>query len=61
LTYQTFSAERALDLRATVSNLIDRAERSSPKAATRRAEGAGLDGESADRAIIDVAANADRI
>jgi hypothetical protein len=35
--------------------------RSSPKAAMRRAEGAGLDGESADRAIVDVAAYIDRI
>ena len=40
---------------ATGSNLLDRAERSSPKAAYRRVEGAGLDGESADRAIIDAA------
>src|ERR1700739_1325998 len=36
------------------SNLLNRAERSSPEAAWRRAEGAGLDGESADRAIMDV-------
>jgi len=36
--------------------LIGRAERSSPNAAWRRAAGAGLDGESAYRAIIPVAA-----
>ncbi len=64
-TCQTLSAERALDpepafsLSDTVRNLLDRAERSNPEAATRRAEGAGLDGESANRAIIDVAAYAD--
>jgi hypothetical protein len=34
------------------SCLLGRAERSSPKAAQRRATGAGLDGERADRAII---------
>jgi hypothetical protein len=34
------------------SCLLGRAERSSPKAAQRRAAGAGLDGERADRAII---------
>ena len=32
--------------------LLGRAEQSSPNAALRRAEGAGLDCESADRAII---------
>jgi hypothetical protein len=37
------------------SSLLGRTERSSPEAAERRAEGAGLDGESADRAIIGVA------
>jgi predicted DNA-binding protein with PD1-like motif len=36
--------------------LRGRAERSSPKAAQRRAEGAGLDGESAYRATIRVSA-----
>jgi len=36
--------------------LIGRAERSSPNAAQRRAAGAGLDGESAYRAIIRVTA-----
>jgi len=36
--------------------LLDRAEQSSPNAAQRRAEGAGLDGEGADRAIIRIAA-----
>jgi len=39
-------------------DLLGRAERSSPNAASRRAEGAGLDGESADRAIIKVYRNA---
>src|SRR5689334_22227791 len=34
--------------------LLGRAERSSPKAAQRRAAGAGLDGEGADQAIMDV-------
>jgi hypothetical protein len=34
--------------------LLGRAEQSSPNAALRRAEGAGLDCESADRAIINV-------
>jgi len=34
------------------SCLLGRAEQSSPKAALRRAIGAGLDGERADRAII---------
>ena len=37
-------------------DLLGRAEPSSPTAALRRAEGAGLDGESADRAIIKVMA-----
>ena len=32
--------------------LLGRTERSSPKAAQRRAAGAGLDGEGADQAII---------
>jgi len=36
--------------------LLGRAEQSGPNAAQRRAEGAGLDGEGADRAIIHVAA-----
>jgi hypothetical protein len=36
--------------------LLGRAEQSSPNAAQRRAEGAGLDGEGADRAIIRIAA-----
>jgi hypothetical protein len=40
----------------TVAGLLGRAERSSPNAAWRRAEGAGLDGEDADRAIISVTA-----
>jgi hypothetical protein len=44
-----------------ISNLLDRAERSSPQSRARRAKGAGLDGENADRAIIEVPANADRI
>jgi hypothetical protein len=35
-------------------DLLGRAEQSSPNAALRRAEGAGLDCESADRAIINV-------
>jgi hypothetical protein len=37
---------------AWLPNLLGRAERSSPKAASRRAEGAGLDGQGADRAIV---------
>jgi hypothetical protein len=37
-------------------DLLGRAEQSSPNAAWRRAEGAGLDGEDADRAIISVTA-----
>jgi hypothetical protein len=44
--------ERECALAARMSDLLGRAERSSPKAASRRAEGAGLDGEGADRAII---------
>jgi hypothetical protein len=36
----------------TVVKLLGRAERSSPNPEYRRAEGAGLDGEGADRAII---------
>jgi hypothetical protein len=36
--------------------LLGRTERSSPNAAERRAEGAGLDGEGADQAIMGVAA-----
>jgi hypothetical protein len=40
--------------------LLGRAERSSPEAAQRRAAGAGLDGEGADRAIIRCAAEACR-
>ena len=39
-----------------MADLLGRAERSSPEAAQRRAAGAGLDGESAHRAIILVAA-----
>jgi hypothetical protein len=35
--------------------LLGHTERSSPKAAQRRAEGAGLDGEGAVQAIIDLA------
>jgi hypothetical protein len=35
--------------------LLGRTERSSPKAAQRRAAGAGLDGEGADQAIITAA------
>jgi hypothetical protein len=35
--------------------LLGRTTRSSPSAALRRAEGAGLDGEGADQAIIDIA------
>ena len=38
------------------ATLLGRAERSSPKAAQRRAAGAGLDGEGVCQAIIDVAA-----
>jgi hypothetical protein len=34
------------------SELLGRAKRSSPKPLLRRAAGAGLDGESADRAIV---------
>ena len=41
---------------ARSASLLGRIERSSPNAAQRRAEGAGLDGEGADRAIIIVAA-----
>ena len=41
---------------ARLATLLGRTERSSPNVAQRRAEGAGLDGEGADRAIIDVAA-----
>jgi len=41
--------------------LLGRAEQSSPKAAQRRAEGAGLDGEGADRAIIRIAAMSDTV
>jgi len=37
-------------------DLLGRAELSSPNAAQRRAEGAGLDSEGADRAIMNVAA-----
>jgi len=40
--------------------LLGRAKRSSPEAAQRRAAGAGLDGEGADRAIIRCAAEACR-
>jgi hypothetical protein len=43
-------------LRHGRSYLLGRAERSSPKAAQRRAAGAGLDGERAHRAIIRAAA-----
>ena len=39
-------------LAARMADLLGRAERSSPEAAQRRAAGAGLDGESAHRAII---------
>ena len=41
---------------ARMTDLLGRAERSSPEAAKRRAAGAGVDGESAHRAIIDLAA-----
>jgi len=44
---------RSIVVRALASpDLLGRAKRSSPKAARLRAAGAGLDGESADRAII---------
>jgi len=51
---RTFGAdnERKCALAAQMPDLLGRAERSSPKAASRRAKGAGLDGEGADRAII---------
>ena len=42
-------------LAARSAGLLGRVEQSSPNAAWRRAEGAGLDGEGADRAIICVA------
>src|SRR5262245_44566525 len=48
---------RRIVVRAMSARLLDllgRAEQSSPNAALRRAEGAGLDCESADRAIINV-------
>jgi hypothetical protein len=41
---------------ARSADLLGRAERSSPKAAWRRAEGAGLDGKSEDRVTINVTA-----
>ena len=47
-------------IRGTADGLLGRAERSSPEAAQRRAAGAGLDGEGADRAIIRCAAEACR-
>jgi hypothetical protein len=40
---------------ARSTTLLGRSERSSPNAAQRRAEGAGLDGEGAGQAIIDIA------
>jgi hypothetical protein len=40
-------------------DLLGRAERSSSNTAMRRAEGAGLDGESSDRALIKVTAMSD--
>ena len=42
--------------RHNYTSLLGRIERSSPKAAQRRAAGAGLDGEDADQAIMDVTA-----
>jgi len=44
------------DLAVRSPDSLGRAEQSSPNAAWRRAEGAGLDGEDADRAIISVTA-----
>jgi hypothetical protein len=51
---RTFDAgkHRKCPLAARLPNLLGCAKRSSPKAASRRAEGAGLDGQGADRAII---------
>ena len=45
-------ARRRQALAARMADVLDRAERSSPEAAQRRAVGAGLYGESAHRAIM---------
>jgi len=45
-------AARKGALASRVPDMLGHAERSSPTAASRRAEGAGRDGEGADRAII---------
>lgn len=52
--HHTFDADRhrKYPLAAWLPNLLGPAERSSPKAASRRAKGAGLDGEGVDRAIL---------
>jgi hypothetical protein len=50
----TSIGNRALTARS--ATLLGRTEQSSPNAAQRRANGAGLDGEGADQAIIRVAA-----
>lgn len=42
---------------ARLASLLGRSERSSPKAAQRRAEGAGLDGDGADQPIVGCAAH----
>jgi hypothetical protein len=51
-------ARRRQALAARMADVLDRAERSSPEAAQRRAVGAGLYGESAHRAIMLVAMRA---
>ena len=51
-TYGLINKHRKYPFAAWLPDLLGRAERSSPKAAPRRAEGAGLDGQGAVRAIV---------